>query len=179
MKPSYLKNGRIFLRAIEPDDLDFVYEMENDPEMWNVSSFIVPYSRHVVQEYILNSQTDIFADKQLRLMIVDYVGKKTVGSIDLTDFSPLDSRAGVGIAIHSKYRGKGYAYEALTLMCEYAFEFLSIHQLYAYVAVDNHESKELFLKAGFKNIAILTEWIKRGENYKDICVMQQLNKMHI
>ena len=44
MKQSYLTNERIYLRAVEPEDMDIMYEMENDPSMWNISNFTVPYS---------------------------------------------------------------------------------------------------------------------------------------
>ena len=56
MKPTFLKNDRIFLRAVEPEDLDVMYEMENDPAMWDVSSFTVPYSRFVLRQYIEGTQ---------------------------------------------------------------------------------------------------------------------------
>ena len=44
MKQSYLINDRIYLRAVEPEDIDVMYEMENDPSMWDISSFTVPVS---------------------------------------------------------------------------------------------------------------------------------------
>ena len=37
MKQSFLNNDRIYLRAVEPEDLDIMYEMENDPSMWDIS----------------------------------------------------------------------------------------------------------------------------------------------
>ena len=70
MKQSFLINDRIYLRAVEPEDMDVMYEMENDPSMWDISIFTVPYSRYVLRQYIEGSQCDVFADKQLRLMIV-------------------------------------------------------------------------------------------------------------
>lgn len=52
MKQSFLINDRIYLRAVEPEDIDIMYEMENDPLMWDISSFTVPYSRYVLRQYI-------------------------------------------------------------------------------------------------------------------------------
>lgn len=43
MKQSFLINDRIYLRAVEPEDMDVMYEMENDPSMWDISNFTVPY----------------------------------------------------------------------------------------------------------------------------------------
>ena len=35
----------IRLRAIEPEDLDLLYLIENDTRLWNVGTTNVPYSR--------------------------------------------------------------------------------------------------------------------------------------
>ncbi len=48
MRQSFLMNERIYLRAVEPEDMDIMYEMENDPSMWDISNFTVPYSRYVL-----------------------------------------------------------------------------------------------------------------------------------
>ena len=55
MKQSFLINDRIYLRAVEPEDMDVMYEMENDPSMWDISNFTVPYSRYVLRQYIEGS----------------------------------------------------------------------------------------------------------------------------
>lgn len=107
MKQSFLINDRIYLRAVEPEDIDVMYEMENDPLMWDISSFTVPYSRYVLRQYIEGSQSDMFADKQLRLMIIRREDNRILGTIDVTDFVPLHSRGAVGIAVHTDFRREG------------------------------------------------------------------------
>ena len=100
MKQSYLTNERIYLRAVEPEDMDIMYEMENDPSMWDISNFTVPYSRYVLRQYIEGSQCDVFADKQLRLMIVSKSDHDILGTIDITDFVPLQEHPEVPAQIH-------------------------------------------------------------------------------
>lgn len=175
MKQTFLMNDRIYLRAVEPEDIDIMYRMENDPDMWDVSSFTVPYSRYVLRQYIESSQSDMFADKQLRLMIVDRKSDSTLGTIDVTDFVPLHSRGAVGIAIHRDYRQEGYASDALSLLCEYAFGFLSIKQLYAHISVDNDVSMRLFTSCGFTQCGLLKDWLMTENGYKDAALMQCLN----
>lgn len=175
MKHSFLSNERIYLRAVEPEDLDIMYEMENDPSMWDISSFTVPYSRFVLKQYIEGSQSDMFADKQLRLMITRRKDNCTLGTIDITDFVPLHSRGAVGIAIHNNYRQEGYASDALKLLCEYAFNFLSIRQLYAHIAADNEPSLRLFNSCGFSQCGMLKDWLLTHEGYKDAVLVQCVN----
>lgn len=123
MKHTYFINDRIRLRAMEPEDLELICEMENDPQQWDISNFTVPYSRYVMKQYMENSQCDMFADKQLRMMIVRLEDGLTIGTIDITDFSPMHARGEVGIVIRKEFRGAGYAKDALTLLCEYALIF--------------------------------------------------------
>ena len=47
------------LRALEPQDLDLLYTIENQQEMWDVCDTNVPYSRFDLDQYLLNQQHDI------------------------------------------------------------------------------------------------------------------------
>ena len=77
---------------MEPEDLEFMYGVENDDRLWNVGVTNVPYSRSMLLDYITSATGDIFADKQVRLMIDNEVGE-TIGMVDLMDFSPIHRRA--------------------------------------------------------------------------------------
>ena len=70
MNKSYFCSERVRLRAMEPEDLEVMYAMENDSQTWDVTNFTVPYSRFVLKQYIENSECDMFADRQLRMMII-------------------------------------------------------------------------------------------------------------
>lgn len=176
MNASFLTGERLFLRAVEPEDLSVLYTMENDPSMWDISCFTVPYSRYVLRSYIENSQCDMFADKQLRLMMVSKSDGSTLGTLDLTDFVPLHRRAEVGIALLRAFRGQGYASEALHLLCDYAFRFLQLHQLSAYVASDNADSLRLFRSCGFEEAGLLRDWILTPDGYRDVVLFQRLKR---
>ncbi len=171
---NYLAGRRVYLRAMEPEDLAVLYKIENDPAMWAVSSFTVPYSRYTLKEYLSLSQNDIFADKQLRLMIAAREDGRVVGTVDITDFVPLYNRGAVGIAILASEQGQGYATEALQLLCDYALGFLRLRQLYAHIPVSNEASLRLFEKAGFVRCGLLREWICREGRFEDAVMVQLL-----
>lgn len=52
------------LRALEPEDLDLLYTIENDRELWNIGNTNMPYSRFFLHEYIASVSGDIYTDKQ-------------------------------------------------------------------------------------------------------------------
>ena len=170
----YLSNEVVRLRALEPEDIELLYAWENDPEIWEVSHTLVPYSKYILALYIKNSDKDIFETKQLRLMIETTEGK-TVGAVDLFDFDPYHGRAGIGLLIHDhKDRDKGYASAALELLIAYCFNKLSMHQLYANIECGNKKSLRLFEKKGFQLCGTKREWLRTDSGWKDEFTLQKI-----
>ncbi|HLG02750.1 MAG TPA: GNAT family protein [Bacteroidia bacterium] len=173
-----LLGERIRLRALEPQDVDLLYSWENDTSIWVASHTQAPFSRFILEQYIASSHLDLHTNKQLRLMITTKDGKD-VGAIDLFDFDPQHQRAGIGILIANREdRGKGYASEALTLLIQYCFHQLHLHQIYCNVTVNNEESILLFQKHKFLITGIKKEWIRVGDMFMDELLMQLVRKGH-
>lgn len=172
-----LKGQNIYLRALEPEDLEFVYAIENDESIWEISHTQTPYSRFLIRQYLENAHQDIYEAKQLRLAICLTNSSEAIGLIDLFDFDPQHSRAGIGILIqNSSERNKGIGSEALQLLIEYAFSQLQLHQLYANIGTDNEASLQLFTKFGFQKIGIKKQWNKVNNVYKDEALFQLINE---
>lgn len=162
------------LRALEPQDLDFLYDLENDIQIWEISNTLRPYSRAVLKEYLQNAHRDIFEVKQLRLCVHD-TNEVRIGLVDLFDFDPKHKRAGIGIIIlNPADRNKGVGAEALSLMIEYAFKILELHQVYANILEDNLASIHLFEKLGFEKVGVKKEWIRWGGKFKNELLYQKL-----
>lgn len=171
----YLKSDGYVLRAPEPEDLVCMYLFENTSSLWDVGNATGPYSRFYLKQYIEQNRNDIYSDRQLRLMIAN--GEEVVGIIDLCNFDPFHSRAEVGIVIAERHRGKGIGKLALQLLGEYCFDYLGIHQLYAYIDVANKVSLHLFTECGYKECAHLKDWMRTGTQYRDIKMMQRINSI--
>ena len=162
----------VTLRAIEPEDLDLLYQIENNQQLWHVGATNVPYSRYTLHDYIATSSDDIYADRQVRL-IIESDDHQTVGICDIVRFEPQHLRAEAGIVIMEPYRRRGYAEAALGQLAHYALSILHLHQLYACVAEDNQVSLTLFGNAGFQRSAMLKEWLFDGHDYHDVVLMQK------
>ncbi len=171
-----LKGNNIYIRALEPNDLEFVYAIENDQSIWEVSNTHTPYSRFLVKQYLENAHQDIYEAKQLRLAICQNQDFPALGLIDLFDFDPKNNRAGVGIVIqNNENRKQNIGSEALALLIEYAFFNLNLHQLYANIGTENEASKALFTKFGFEMIGVKKDWTLVNGVYKDEAIFQLIN----
>ena len=169
-----LKSESIQFRALEPNDIDLLYEWENNTEIWEVSNTFEPFSKFILAKYIKESQRDIYEAKEAR-MIIETPEGKAVGAIDLFDFDPFHFRAGVGILIHDeKDRKLGYATEALKLLCTYATGYLRLHQLYANISADNLASIHLFTKLGFELCGTKKDWRRSPDGWKTELMFQKI-----
>ena len=164
---------KIKLRALEPEDLDLLYSIENDQSLWDVGNTNVPYSRYTLHDYIANASNDIYVDHQVRLMIENDMNK-VVGIVDLVNFDPRNLKAELGIVIMREYRRRGYAAAVLTEICDYALRVLHLHQLYAIVDHRNEPSQLLFGQAGWQASATLHQWLYDGISYHDVIIYQKL-----
>ncbi|HZL12206.1 MAG TPA: GNAT family N-acetyltransferase [Prolixibacteraceae bacterium] len=174
MTDKRLEFGKVRFRALEPDDIDLLFEWENNTEIWEVSNTFEPFSKYILAKYIKESQRDIYESKQIR-MVIETLEGKAVGAIDLFDFDPFHFRAGVGILIHDvKDRKLGYATDALKLLCTYAGNYLRLHQLYANISEENETSIHLFEQNGFELCGTKKDWQNTRDGWKTELMFQKI-----
>jgi len=168
----FLKGELVYLRKMEPEDLSFLYDVENNMTFWHVSETKAPYSRWELKQYIENYCYDIFTTKELRLIICNCKTGKPIGIIDLFEYHPLHNRCGVGLLVVPECARQGFASEALGLVMSYAFGTLLVKQIWCTIDVKNTASIALFEKAGFKQCGTLKEWKHSADGYSDVFVYQ-------
>lgn len=158
------------LRKIEPTDLPYLYQWENDARMWADSDTHNPLSQADLREYIASTTGDIYRDGQLRLMIDDE--GVTMGCIDLFDFDARNRKAAIGMYIAPHARGKGIGTQAVKLLEEYAFGYLKLRMLYAIIAVKNVDCSAIYQKEGYQPSSVLCAWTLED----DAILWQKINE---
>ena len=154
----------IKLRKIEPSDIPFLYQWENDATMWADSDTHNPLSRHDLHQYIENTTGDIYRDGQLRLIIEEsQLSTKVVGCIDLFDFDARNRKAAIGMYIAPDARGKGVGKQAVQLLEDYAFGFLHLRMLYAIISVHNTACSHIYEQMGYLPSSLLKDWTLEGD----------------
>lgn len=174
-----LSGNTLYLRALEPEDLEVVHYVENREDLWELSNTQTPYSRYLIKEYLEHAHKDIYEVKQLRLVICENVSDAVLGFIDLFDFDPKNRRVGLGILIiDSENRSKGIGAESLELVINYTFKFLQVHQIYCNIAANNVISKSLFEKFDFKPVGVKKDWNYNNGSYNDEILYQLIKDVH-
>lgn len=162
------------LRALEPEDLELLYCIENDQRLWQFGSTTVPYSRYALHEYIANASGDIYTDRQVRLIMENGQGD-VVGIADLFNFDARHLRAEIGLVVKQEYRRHGYASAAVGQLERYAFDVLHLHQIYAVIDAANETTLSIFRKHGYTESVRLKDWLFDGRCYHDAIIVQTVS----
>lgn len=166
-----LKGDLIKLRGVEPEDVSFLFEIENDVAIWKVSETSIPFTRKTLREYA-ESVHDIYTQGQYRFIIESVEDHIPVGMIDLYDFNAFHRRAGVGILILEEYQGRGLAFDAIQVLINYASQVLDLNQLFCSMHESNIASAMLFERTGFVNIGRRREWFRTKNGWEDELLYQ-------
>ncbi len=174
MLENLLQYQDIYLRALEPEDLDFLYQIENDTDIWQHGSNKTPLSRFCLKQYLENSLNQtVFESGELRLVVIDKHNEESLGFIDLFDFDHYHGHAALGIVIKKEKRGRGIGRMALRAMMDYAQKSLHLHQLSAQISVENVACCHLFIRAGFTQCGLLKDWNRIAPgHHEDVAVYQ-------
>lgn len=167
---------RVRLRAIEPGDLDTIYAWENNPVLSPSNNLRAPISKHQLKHFINQNKgaIDPKSSGNLHLIIekFSHTSNLQVGMVSLYNYDSYHRRVAIGMLISPSYQGKGYAKETVSLMLNYVFRDLRLHQIYAEILSSNQPALILYQSKGFERVATLPEWYWDGEAYEDLHLLQ-------
>lgn len=161
----------ILLRAIEAKDCDLLREMMNDSETeYLLGGWSFPVSKEDQQNWFESQQN---SKNTLRVMIE--TGDNTVGTAILSDIDYKNGSAQIHIKLYgTETRHKGYGTKAITALCNYAFNELRLHCIYAEVSQHNIPSQKLFTKCGFEQEGVLRDRLYKKGKYINVLVFSKL-----
>ena len=160
---AFLDNGEIWLRAVEPEDAEIMWEVENDSEQWAQNGMSAPFSHKNLMDYALTYNADPFQAGQIRLIVSLKMDNTTVGIADLYEISAIHRHACVGIYILPEFRSKGFGSQVLGLLEDYAFRLLNLRNLGAKIMSGNESSIRLFSQKNYKLRGSVPGWLIYGD----------------
>ncbi len=159
--------GRIILlRAMEPEDMEMLRQMTNDPE---IEHMVGGWSFPISKQEQMRWYERVFSDKNnLRFIIEMIDSKEAIGLVNLVDIDWKNRSAFHGIRITSTApKGKGIGTDAVMALMRYAFEELQFVRLDGSWVEHNEPSLALYKKCGWAVEGIKEKAkFSRGQYYK-------------
>ncbi len=159
-------NEEIELRVLEKDDLEFIHQLNNNPDIMSFW-FEEPYQSMTLLEKMYEKSID---NKDVRQFIIKK-GKEKIGYVGIYSIDPIHRKAEFGIMIDPKQQGYGYASTATHLAMDYAFSTLNLHKLYLIVDRINEKAIHVYEKMGFQVEGVLKEEYFVNGRFHDVSIM--------
>lgn len=170
-----LYGKKVVLRALEPEDMEVLREIINDPEIERlIGGWSFPVSNAKQQNWYSIIAND---NKSIRFAI-ETEEDGVIGMADLRDIDWKNRSAFHGIKIgNKKYRGRGYGKDVVLTVMKYAFEELQLNRLDGTIIEYNEGSKKLYLeKCGWQIEGIQRKYIFKGNKYHNQLIVGILSE---
>ena len=159
------------LLPLEPRHLEKTLEWANDPELMRLLNRAHTVSRDEHEQWFetISKRADCC------YFAIETVEGVHLGNAWLWDIDSRHRRAELRIVMDPDHAGKGAGTEAISGLCDYAFERLNLHKVYAYVLAINPRARRSFEKAGFVLEGTLREDRWTGEAFTDVYLLGKLS----
>lgn len=170
-----LSTPRLILRALQPSDLDDLYEYASDPEIdeyvpWehynnieeareNLNEFLEDYEKHGLGAWGIEHRTE----------------RKLIGIINLSRPHPINRRVEMGYTISRAYWGKGYATDAVQAVIQFGFEKMNLVRIEAVVLPENLASTRVLEKSGLQFEGVLHSYQVWRNKPRDLLMYAIIN----
>lgn len=166
---------RIVLREYQDDDLQYMRQWVNDPDITaNLSdNFLYPHSSYETESFFQTMAQGKAANKSF--VIGARESLEYIGQIDLYKIDWKNRFASLAIVIGRKeYLGKGYGGEAIRMLQKFAFEELNLNRLELEAYEYNQSAHKCYVQCGFQEEGRYRNKIYKSGTYRDSIVMSIL-----
>ena len=176
MRPIVLKGKLVSLGVPLRDDLHKAWLWYNDRD---VRRYLLEPAEVFFYEDELEWYETLRKEKKHEKVfaIVENSSRSLVGFIGLHRIDQENGHAEIGYFLSPGYWGRGYATEAVSLISQYAFEWLNLRKVYARVYAPNEASRRALEKNGFQ---LAGRWKEHqyvpGEGFVDVLMYERFRE---
>ena len=172
IKSGFLIGKRVYLRALEKEDLIYIRKWSNDPEIRKLIGEVVSMSQADADKFLERVYSD---NTREWFVIVVKENDRVIGETGLLRMFPAWRTADISIIIGEKGAwGKGYGTEAILLLLDYAFRCLNFHRVAIGVVGFNKRAISFWKKIGFKKEGVQRDGYYYNHKYFDFVMMSIL-----
>ena len=162
-----LATERLVLRDIVETDWRGVHEFATDPEVYRFLHWR-PSKRGQVKDWVrevITRQAER-PRKEYRLVVALGESERLIGSCGLEIEG--SRTAALVFMLHSEFRGRGYAGEAVEALLDFGFNTLRLHRVYAVCDTRNAASAAVMEKLGMRREGLHVEHSLLGGEWSDV-----------
>ena len=144
-----LVNDKVWLRPLLCEDFDTLYQVANDPLIWEQHPNPDRWKESVFRNFFNGAM-----DSRGAYIVIDKQSDKIIGSTRYYDYNPENHSVFIGYSfIGRAYWGQGYNPAIKSLMLDHAFQI--VDSVFFHVGIHNIRSQKAMEKLGAEKIRTL------------------------
>ena len=166
-----LKGNTIYLRMIEPGDLEKTYKWHNDYEIQKMTCGQIRFvSMEIEKNWIMSKTSNNQKDIYLSVCLIE--NNEMIGLVSINDIDYVNRKCIFGgIVIGDKNYRDGIAYrEANSILKAYVFEQLNMHKLTGSCLENHFMSRACMELDGYKKEGILRDEVFKDGKYHNVII---------
>lgn len=169
----FLEGEKINLRTIEKEDIEFLRDGVNHPEVRKHTGNTRPQNLESEEEFF---EHIVEASDEIHLLICR--DQEPMGIVKLEEKEKPSNIAELGLWLHPDYHRNGYGTEAVELIIEHSFQQMNYHKIYARAHGDNKASQRIWEKHGFEKEGQLRKHVLVEGKHRDLLYYGLLRGEH-
>ena len=165
-----LRGERVYLRAIEREDLPWLWEHHNDYEVDSLVNDGPPEPQSLARLEAEFDKDIVEGGRDGTRYAIEAAGM-LIGRCELFDFDEVSRNCKLGISLSKEYWGQGFGRETVMILLEYAFEKRNLEKVHLDVLADNDRAIRSYEACGFKEEGHLIRHAWHEGAYKDLVLM--------
>ncbi|WP_323190255.1 GNAT family protein [Halostella sp. PRR32] len=160
---TFLRGETVSLRTVESDDIEFLRDAVNHPDVWRSTLMSTPKNAEQEREFF----EEVVSDEDSVDLLVT-ADDRSVGMVSLNAVDEENGVGELGYWIVPDEWGNGYATDAARTLTEYAFDQRRLHRVQARVVAFNDASARVLEKAGFERDGVHREAVFVDGEHRDV-----------
>ncbi|MFD7524945.1 GNAT family N-acetyltransferase [Paenibacillus chitinolyticus] len=160
-----LESSRLVLKKIGEDNLDEVFDIYDNEEVFRHCGIIPKHNKETVRSMIGHFERDFGKKSRIKWGIFRKEDGRMAGIAEASDFNQKVDMVTIGYFLAADCWGMGIATEAVRLLTAYLFTEAEVNRIQAQVMPANDVSKKVLIKNGFRKEGTLRQaalWAGKG-----------------
>ena len=172
----HIVTDEITLRKIEDSDLDSLFEIYSNENLFQYSPVMFKKNKDTVANMIGHFERDFHKRKEIFLGIcLNSRPDSIVGVSEIFDFTQDVNMITIGYRLNDRFWGKGIATKTVKAMSDYLFIDIGINRIQAFVMPGNIKSQNVLIRNNFiKEGTIRQGHIWKGKGLIDLILFSRL-----
>lgn len=172
-----LTTERLILRPFTIADAADVQQLAGDPAIAAMTLNIPhPYPDGAAEQWIATHAETWESGLGITLAIAERDSGQLMGAISIMNIRRDHQRGEIGYWVGKPYWNQGYASEATRALIRFGFQELELNRIQATHLPHNLASGRVMEKAGMQFEGQLRQYVKKGDQYQDLCMRSILRQ---